>query len=84
MFLVKFQYCEESFLRHLHIAYLLHALLSLLLFFKELALTTHVTTVTLSSYILAYLLHCFSCNNFCTNSRLYGYVKLQRTYILIG
>ena len=37
--LVKFEYCQEGFLRNFHVADLFHALLTLLLFLEQLALT---------------------------------------------
>ena len=78
MFLVKFQYSEESFLRNLHIAYLLHALLSLLL--KKLALTADVATVAFRCHILSYALDSLSSNDFCTYSSLYSNIKLLSRY----
>ena len=55
--LVQFEHGEEGLLRNLDVTDLLHALLTLLLLLEELALTRHVTTVTLGRHVLAHLLH---------------------------
>ena len=39
---IKFEYSEERFLWHFHVADLLHALLTLLLLFEKFTLTAHV------------------------------------------
>lgn len=76
MLIVELEHCEEGFLRHLHVADLLHALLASLLFFKELALTAYVTSVALRCNVLAHLLYGFSCYDFASDGSLDGYVEL--------
>ena len=75
-FLIEFQHGKEGFLRHFHVAYLLHALFTSLLLFKEFALTAHVTSVALGGDVLTHGLNSFARNNFGTYGSLYGYLKL--------
>ena len=63
-------------MRHLNVANLLHALLTLLLLFEQFTLTAHVTTIALCRYVLAHLLHRFSGNNFGAYSSLDSNVEL--------
>ena len=44
---IELQDGEESLLGHFHVTYLLHALLSFLLLFEQLALTAHVAAIAL-------------------------------------
>ena len=74
--LVKFKNCQESLLRHLDIADLLHALLSSLLFLKQLALAADITTIALGCHILTNLLHRLAGNNLSTDGSLNGNIKL--------
>ena len=73
---VKFQHSQESFLRHLYVANLLHSLLSLLLFLEQLTLSAHIATIALGQHVLAHLLHRLASHNLGTYGSLDGNVKL--------
>ena len=77
---IKFQHSKESFLRHFNISYLLHTLLSFLLFLKEFAFTAHITSITFCRNILSDTLDCISCHDLCADCSLYGYIKLLAWY----
>ena len=61
---------------HLYGANLLHAFLARLLFLEQLALTAHITTITLGCHILAHLTYRLTGNDLGTYGRLDGDVKL--------
>ena len=77
---VKFKHCEERLLRNLHITYLLHALLTLLLLLKKFALTRNVTAIALRGNILTNLLDGLARYDFCTNGSLQGNIELLSRY----
>ena len=74
--LVELEHGKEGFLRHLHIAYLLHALLAFLLLLEQFSLTAHVSTVTFGGNVLANLLHGLAGNDLGTDGRLDSDIKL--------
>ena len=74
---------EEGFLRHLHIADLLHAFLAALLLLKQLALTAHVTAIALGCDILTYLLHRLTGNDLGADRCLDGDIELLTGYQLL-
>ena len=74
--LVELEHGEEGLLRHLHVADLLHALLTLLLLLEKLALTRYVATVALGRHVLAHLLHRLAGDNLATDGGLDGNVEL--------
>ena len=73
---IELQDGEESLLGHFHVTYLLHALLSFLLLFEQLALTAHVAAIALGCNVLAHLLHRLAGHNLGTDSCLNGNVEL--------
>ena len=74
--LVKFEDCEESFLRHFYRTDLLHAFLALLLFLEQLALSGNIAAVTLGRHVLTNGLDSLTRNDFCPDGSLDGYVEL--------
>ena len=60
----------------MYIANLFHALLTLLLFFKQFALTADITSVALGSNVFANLLNGFASDNFGSDGSLNSYIKL--------
>src|SRR5690606_19868591 len=77
---VELKYCQESLLRHLHVANLAHSLLALLLFLKQFSLPGDVTAVAFCGHILADCLDCFAGNYLGSDGCLYGNVKLLSRY----
>ena len=73
---VQLEDCQKSFLGNLHISYLLHALLTLLLFFEQLTLSAHISSIAFGQHVLAYLFHGLSCYNLGSYGSLNGYIKL--------
>ena len=73
---VELQYCHESRLWHLHIAYLPHAFLALFLLLQQLALTGDVTSVALGQHVLAHGLYGLAGNDLGSDGGLYRYLEL--------
>src|SRR5690606_5898138 len=67
---------QKSLLRHFHISYLAHTLLTFLLFFQKLTLTADVATIAFGSNIFSHGRNIFSRNNFSTYCCLYCNLKL--------
>ena len=73
---VKFEDGKEGFLRHLHVADLLHAFLASLLLLEQFALAADVASVTFGSDVLADLLDGLAGDNLASDCGLYGDVEL--------
>src|ERR1700691_39202 len=69
------QHSQESFLRNVHAADALHALLAFLLLFKELALARDLSAVALGDHVLAYRADCFACNHAAADGGLDGHLE---------
>src|SRR3990172_73143 len=67
---------QEGFLRDIHAADALHALLALLLLFKELALAGDVAAITLGDYVLAHRRDIFARDDLGADGRLQAHFKL--------
>ena len=74
--LIQLEHREESFLRHLNVTDLLHALLASLLFLQKFAFSAHIAAVTLGKDILSYLLDCFAGDYLGTDGCLNGNIEL--------
>ena len=73
---IELQHGEEGFLRHLHVANLLHAFLTAFLLLQQLTLTAHVTAIALRCHVLTHLLHGFSGDDLAADGCLDGDVEL--------
>src|SRR5580658_6422877 len=69
------QHGKKSFLRNVHAADALHALLAFFLLFKKLALARDVSAVALGDHVLSNRADCFTCNHPAADGGLDGHLE---------